>query len=124
MATPDHPADSAAHLKREMAVLTADFATEQAVERLRRAIKLGQTVEIIKCANHAATAVKEVADLVTLPDEDADTSVTVHANVTGCLNAMTHAEQAGDADGVLSAAELVGDAVVNYAAFLKNGVPR
>jgi hypothetical protein len=37
---------------------------------------------------------------------------------------MSRAAQAADCDGVVSAAELVGDAVVNYAAFLKNCTPR
>jgi hypothetical protein len=50
MATPDHPADSAAHLQREMAVLTAEFAIELAVKRLHDAIKLGQTTTIIESA--------------------------------------------------------------------------
>jgi len=105
-----------------MALLTAEFATEQAVQRLRREIKVGRIAETIECANHAATAVQEIADLVTLSPEDAHTSVTVQASVTGCLDAMTRAAQADDADGVLNAGELVGDAVVNYAAFLKHGV--
>jgi hypothetical protein len=124
MSTPDHPADTEVYLRRELALLTAEFATEQAVERLRRKFKLSRTVEIIECANHAATAVQEIADLVTLPDDDADTGVTVRASVNGCLDAMTRAAQADDAGGVLNAGELVGDAVANYAAFLKYGVTK
>jgi hypothetical protein len=124
MSTPDHLANSAAHLKREMAVLTADFATEQALRRLRQAIRLGRTIEIIDCANCAVTAVAEIADLVTLPSDDAETSVMIQTSVTRCLGVMSRAAQADDADGILSAAELVNDAVVNYAAFLKRGETR
>jgi hypothetical protein len=122
MLNPDHSANPEAYLKWEMALLTAAFATEQAVGRLRRAVKLGRSVEIAEWANHAATAVKEVAELVTLPDDDADTAVTIQASVAGCLNTMTRAGQADDTDGVLNAGELVGDAVAKYAAFLKNSV--
>jgi hypothetical protein len=86
-----------------MALLTAEFATEQAVERLRRVIKLGRIVEIIECANHVATAVQQVADLVTISDEDVHAAVTVQTSVTGCLSAMSRAVQADDADGVVSA---------------------
>lgn len=122
MSNLDHSANPEAYLKKEMALLTAAFATEQAVERLRRAVKLGRTAEITEWANHAAFAVAEVAELVTLPDDEADTAVAIQASVAGCLSAVTRAVQADDTNGVLNAGELVGDAVANYAAFLKNGV--
>jgi hypothetical protein len=88
-----------------------------AVKRLHEAIKLGRTTKIIESANHAVTAVMEVADLVTVQDKDADTFVTIQASVTGCLDAMNRAVRAKDAGGVLSSGELVGDAVKTSPSF-------
>ncbi|MCU1687741.1 MAG: hypothetical protein JWQ81_8480 [Amycolatopsis sp.] len=123
MATQDPAEDSAAHLKREMAILTAEFATEQALERLRRAVKVGRTADIVECANYAADAVTELAGVVPAL-VDADTSAEISKGLAGCRAALERAEQAEDPEGVLGMGELLGDAVANFASFLKRDVSR
>ncbi|GAA1940362.1 hypothetical protein [Amycolatopsis minnesotensis] len=119
MSTPDRAAASEELLKREMAVLTAEFATERALESLRQAVKVGRTAEIVTWANNAVEAVMEVADLVTIPDEGTSTFATVRDSVINRLDSMTSANGANDAEGVLSRGELVADAVTNLASLLK-----
>lgn len=100
-------------------MLTAEFATERALDSLRQAIKVDRTAEIVTWANNAVEAVMEIAGLVAVADEDADTFATIRDSVTNCLDSMTSADRDDDVEGVLSRGELVGDAVANFASFLK-----
>ncbi|QWF85789.1 hypothetical protein [Amycolatopsis sp. CA-230715] len=102
-----------------MALLTAEFATEQALERLRLAVKTGRSAEVVQWAQVAATAVHEIADVADIPDPDADTVVRIQNRVTDCLDSMTQADRDGDTEGTLYRGDLVGDAAANFAVFLK-----
>ncbi len=57
--------------------------------------------------------------VVEVPGASACAFTTIRDSVINALIAMTKAVEAGDADGVLSRGELAGDAVANFAAFLK-----
>ncbi|SFW88339.1 hypothetical protein SAMN04489730_6929 [Amycolatopsis australiensis] len=102
-----------------MALLTAEFATEQALASLRQAVTGGLITEIAQWAALATEAVMEAARLVDVPGESAASCTTIRDSVISCLDAMTTAVEADDADGVVTRGELVGDAVANFAVFLK-----
>jgi hypothetical protein len=119
MSTSDRPAASGQLLKKEMALLTAEFATERALESLRQAIKVGRTSDVAQWAALAAEAAMEAATLVEVPGESDGTFATIRDSVTHCLDSMARAVEADDAVGVVSRGELVGNAVANFAAFLK-----
>src|SRR3954467_4017794 len=69
MSTPDRSAASEQLLKKGMALLTADFATEQALASLRQAVNGGRTTNIAQWAALATEAVMEAARLVDVPAE-------------------------------------------------------
>ncbi|MEU4524590.1 hypothetical protein AB0F52_38445 [Amycolatopsis sp. NPDC024027] len=119
MSTPHRPAASELPLKKGMALLTADFATEQALASLRQAIRGGRTADTARWAALATEAVMEAARLVEVPGESAGAFTTIRDSVINALDVMAKAVEADDADGVVSRGELVGDAVANFAVFLK-----
>ncbi|MBE8519432.1 hypothetical protein ILP97_18285 [Amycolatopsis sp. H6(2020)] len=119
MSTPDRPAASEELLKKGMALLTADFATERALASLRQAVRGGRTTDIAQWAVLATEAVMEAARLVEVPGESADSFTTIRDSVIDALDVMAKAVEADDAEDVVSRGELVGDAVANFAVFLK-----
>jgi hypothetical protein len=119
MSTPDRPAGPERLLKKEMALLTAQFATEQALASLRQAIRSGRITDIARWAPLATEAVMEAARLVEVPGKSAGAFTAIRDSVINALDVMAKAVDADDADGVLSCGELVEDAVANFAAFLK-----
>ncbi|OXM61390.1 hypothetical protein CF165_38610 [Amycolatopsis vastitatis] len=102
-----------------MALLTAEFATEQALVSLRQAVRDGRTADIAQWAALATEAVMEAVRLVEVPAESAGAFTTSRDLVINALDVMAKAVEADDADGVVSRGELVGDAVANFAVFLK-----
>jgi hypothetical protein len=118
MSTPDRPAASEQPLKKGMALLTAQFATEQALASLRQAVRGGRTTDTARWAALATEAVMEAARLVEVPAESAGAFTTIRDSVINALDVMAKAVEADDADGVVSRGALVGDAVANFAAFL------
>jgi hypothetical protein len=119
MSTPDRPAASEQLLYKEIALLTAEFATEQALASLRQAVRDCRITDVAQWAAVATEAVMEAARLVEVPGESAESFTPIQDSVINCLDAMTAAVEADDADGVVSRGELVGDAVANFAVFLK-----
>ena len=101
-----------------MALLTAQFATEQALSSLRQAVRDGRTTDTAQWAALATEAVMEAARLVEVPAESAGAFMTIRDSVIDCLDSMTAAVEADNAYAVVSRGELVGDAVANFAAFL------
>jgi hypothetical protein len=82
MSTPDLPAASQQPLlKKEIALLTAEFATEQALASLQQAIKDGGTADIAQWAALATAAVMEAAGLVEVPGESAGAFTTIQGSV-------------------------------------------
>jgi hypothetical protein len=67
----------------------------------------------------ATEAVMEAARLVRVPGESANSFTTIRDSVIDCLESMIKAVKADDAEGVLRRGERVGDAVANFATFLK-----
>ncbi|UUV32346.1 hypothetical protein NQK81_02510 [Amycolatopsis roodepoortensis] len=120
MVAADQPDDPpASELKHLLAVRTERFATEQAVELLRQAIKLGRSDQIAAGVNAAIESVHHLAHLAAAPPDDT-TSARLRAQVHECQNSFQRAHLQGDTDGVIGRGELVGDAVMNYAIHLTN----
>jgi hypothetical protein len=119
MSTRDRPAGSEQPLKKGMALLTAQFATEQALASLRQAVRGGRTTDIAQWAALATEAVMEAASLVLIPGESAGAFATIRDSVIDCLDATTKAVEAGSTEDVVSRGELVGDAVANFAVLLE-----
>lgn len=113
MSTPHRPAASDQLLKKEMALLTADFATEQALMSLRQAVRDGRNANIAQRAALAAEGVMEAAGLVEVPGDNASGFMTIRDSVINALDVMAKAVEADDADGVMSCGELIADAVAN-----------
>ncbi|WP_143268837.1 hypothetical protein [Amycolatopsis vastitatis] len=79
MSTPDRPAASERLLKKGMALLTAQFATEQALASLRQAVTGGRITDIAQWAALATEAVMETARLAEVPVESAGAFTTIRA---------------------------------------------
>lgn len=119
MVAADQPDDPADELKQLLAIRTERFATEQAVQHLLHAIKLGHVDHIAAGVKTAIASVQHLSTLTTPPPGDT-TSARLQAGLRECQDAFHRAHRQGDVDGVIGRGELVGDAVMNYAIFLTN----
>lgn len=113
------PDDPAHELQHRLAIRTERFATEQAVQHLLHAIKLGHVEGIAAGVKTAIDSVQHLATLTTPPPDDT-TSARLQAVLRGCQHAFHRAHQQGDVDGAIGRGELVGDAIMNYAIYLTN----
>ncbi|MDQ7809375.1 hypothetical protein Q5425_37095 [Amycolatopsis sp. A133] len=71
-----------------MALLTAQFAIEQALASLLQAIRGGRTTDIAQWAALATEAVMEAARLVEVPAESAGAFTTIRDSVINALDVM------------------------------------
>ncbi|KFZ80847.1 hypothetical protein ED92_11035 [Amycolatopsis sp. MJM2582] len=119
MVAADQPDVSAGGLQHLLAVRAERFATEQAVDGLRQAIKRGDTDQIAAGVTGAIDAVHHLATMAAASPDDT-TSTHLRAQLHRCQTSFQEAYQQDDTDGIIGHGELVGDAVMNYAILLTN----